>query len=174
MRNRVKIALGAGALALGGGVLLAGVTFAQGFHHHGMGIGMGMMSVHREMLADIDANKDGALSQDEINASIAARMNEFDANRDNQLSLSEFQALWAEITKPISVRTFQFLDPNGDAEVSKQELDDRFGTIVARFDRNDDGMLSPADRSSRYFGWRHGRGHHGYGRDDDSDGGSEE
>ena len=58
----------------------------------------------------------------------------------------EFEALWAEITKPMAVRAFQFLDPNGDAQVTKAELDDRFGQLVSRFDRNGDGVLSPADR----------------------------
>ena len=52
---------------------------------------------------------------------------EFDADTDGNLSLEEFQALWAEITKPLAVRAFQFLDPDGDAAIAKAELDDRFG-----------------------------------------------
>ena len=55
------------------------------------------------------------------------------STRTGSLSLQEFQALWAEITKPIAVRAFQFLDPDGDAAVAKAELDDRFGTVVSPF-----------------------------------------
>ena len=90
-----------------------------------------------------------------------SRLTEFDADKNGSLSLQEFQALWAEITKPLAVRTFQFLDPNGDAAISKEELDDRFGNVVSPFDRNKDSMLSPADHMGppgghrgRHHGWR--------------------
>ncbi len=56
-----------------------------------------------------------------------ARFAEFDADKNGSLSLQEFEALWAEITKPMAVRTFQFLDPNGDAQISKAELDEHVG-----------------------------------------------
>jgi hypothetical protein len=156
MKQSLKVALAASALAIAGGVFLVGTSFAgRGFGHHG-----GMMGpLAHEMLGKIDANSDGALSQAEIDAAIDARFAEFDANKDTNLSLTEFQALWAEITKPISVRAFQLLDPNGDASVAKAELDDRFGTLVAHFDQNDDGALSHEDRPHR-------RGWHGWGGDD--------
>ena len=99
-----------------------------------------------EMLQNIDTNNDGALSQEEINAAVNSRFAEFDADKNGSLSLQEFEALWAEITKPVAVRAFQFLDPDGDAAVAKAELDERFGTIVSHFDRNDDGVLSRDDR----------------------------
>jgi hypothetical protein len=156
MKQSVKVALVTSALAVAGGLILAGTSFAgRGFGHHG-----GMMGpLAHEMLANVDANSDGALSQTEIDAAIDARFAEFDANKDTSLSLDEFQALWAEITRPISVRAFQFLDPNGDASIAKTELDDRFGTLVAHFDRNDDGALSHDDRPHR-------RGGHGWGGGD--------
>ena len=156
MKQSLKVALAASVLAIAGGVFLVGTSFAErGFGHHG---GM-MRPLAHEMLASVDANSDGALSQAEIDAAIDARFAEFDANKDTNLSLEEFQALWAEITKPVSVRAFQFLDPNGDASIAKAELDDRFGTLVAHFDRNDDGALSHEDRP-------HGRSWHRWGGDD--------
>jgi hypothetical protein len=112
---------------------------------------MGMIG--HEMLRNVDTNNDGALSQAEIDAAVDGRFAEFDADKNGSLSLAEFQALWAEITKPIAVRAFQFLDPDGDAAIAKAELDDRFGTVVARFDRNDDGLLSPDDHANRRRGW---------------------
>lgn len=163
MKTSVKMALATSALAVAGGLFLTGTVFAaRGFDGPGHMRTMGAFG--HEMLKDVDTNGDGALSQEEINAAVDGRFAEFDADRNGSLSLAEFQALWAEITKPISVRAFQFLDPDGDAVVTKAELDDRFGTIVSRFDRNDDGMLSPDDRGHRrgwHRWWRHGPGEDG-------------
>lgn len=147
MKRSVKIALASGALAIGGGLFLATASFAE----RGPGQGpMGMMGplggLGHEMIQNVDTNGDSALSQDEINAAISGRFTEFDADKNGSLSLQEFEALWAEITKPAAVRAFQFLDPDGDAALAKAELDDRFGTLVSRFDRNDDGVLSRDDR----------------------------
>jgi len=172
MKTSVKIALATGTLAVTGALFLAGTSYAE----RGFGPRMGMMgpggpggpggAIVHEMLGNVDTNGDSAISQDEINAAVASNLSKFDANSDGQLSLEEFQALWAEITKPMAVRAFQFLDPNGDAQVSKQELDDRFGKAVARFDRNGDGVLNEQDHPRPRFGMRDGpRGgwmdHHG-------------
>jgi Ca2+-binding EF-hand superfamily protein len=163
MRDSVKFALATTALAVVGGLLLVGSSLAAGgagpMGHMRM---MGFGPVAHDMLKNIDTDSDGALSQDEINTAVNARFVEFDADKNGNLSLQEFQALWAEITKPIAVRAFQFLDPDGDAAVSKAELDDRFGTVVSHFDRNGDGELSRADHRHRggHHRWHHGgRGH---------------
>jgi len=140
MRKSMKMALATSALAVAGGLFLFGSSYAErGFGgpggHGPMGGPMGGFgAMQQEMLKGVDTNGDGALSQDEINAAIDARFTEFDADKNGSLSLEEFQALWAEITKPMSVRAFQFLD---------------------RFDRNGDGMLSPDDHPHR------GSGDHG-------------
>jgi hypothetical protein len=155
MKQNVKMALAAGAVALAGGIVVAGASLAQGGFgprgHMGMMHGLG-----HDMLQTLDTNADGGLSQEEIDAAVNARLSQFDANKDGKLALAEFEALWADLTRPVAVRAFQFLDPDGDAAVTKQELDDRFGRVVARFDRNDDGVLSHDDRGHRR-GWRHGR-----------------
>jgi hypothetical protein len=157
MKTSMKVAMAAGAVAIVGGVIFAGTSLADrgGFGGHG-GMHIGAMgAVAHQMLADVDANADGALSQEEIDAAINLRFSEFDLNADQALSLEEFKALWASITEPAAVRAFQFLDPNGDASVAKAELDERFGTVVSRFDHNEDGLLSPDDRRG-HRGWRHG------------------
>lgn len=168
MRQSVKVALAASGLAVAGGLFLAGSGLAGPMNafgpRHGFGPMPMMADAGREMLKSVDTNGDGAISQDEINAAVNARFTEFDADHNGSLSLQEFEALWAEITKPMAVRAFQFLDPNGDAAVSKDELDSRFGDIVNRFDRNKDGVLSPADHGpggrrggpGGHFGWRGG------------------
>jgi hypothetical protein len=153
MRQSMRIALATGTLAVLGSLFLAGTSLAERFGHHRMGM---MGPLGHEMLSNVDTDSDGALSQAEIDAAVNARFSEFDANADGKLALDEFQALFAEITRPISVRAFQFLDPDGDAAIAKGELDERFGSAVARFDRNEDGLLSPEDRPHRRHGWRWG------------------
>jgi Ca2+-binding EF-hand superfamily protein len=163
MKRSVKVALATSALAVAGGLFLVGSSFAdRGLMGGPMGH-MGMMGfgpIAHEMLKNVDTNNDDALSQDEINAAVNARFSQFDADKNGSLSLTEFEALWAEITKPMAVRAFQFLDPDGDAAVSKTELDNRFGHLVSNFDRNGDGMISPADHMGPphggHRGWRHG------------------
>jgi Ca2+-binding EF-hand superfamily protein len=179
MKTSVKFALATCAVGIAGTIFLAGSSYADrgfgprfGMGGHGMGHGGPMV---REMLANVDTDEDGAISQEEINVAIDARFTEFDADTDGNLSLEEFQALWAEITRPMTVRAFQFLDPDGDAAVSRDELDDRFGSAVAQFDRNDDGVLSPDDHRRRGGrggpGGGHGpRWHHGHGPQMDRDG----
>jgi Ca2+-binding EF-hand superfamily protein len=151
MNTRTKWTV-ASALAAIAGLSIAGVAIANpGFGHHGGPFHM----IVDDMLGSIDSNADGALSQDEINAAINARDAAFDANKDGKLSLEEFQALWADLTRPVAVRAFQFLDPNGDAVLERTEVDKRFGSLVSRLDRNNDGKLSPEDRPHD-MRWRHG------------------
>jgi hypothetical protein len=166
MKGSVKIVLATTALALGGGLFLATAGYAErGPGGHGQ---MGMMhGLGHEMIQGVDENDDGALSQDEINAAINGRFAEFDADKNGSLSLPEFEALWAEITRPAAVRAFQFLDPDGDAAVAKSELDERFGALVSRFDRNDDGVLSPDDRPEHRGP---GRWHRWHGGEDEGPG----
>lgn len=164
MTRTGKVVLATSAVAIVGAVALAGPSLAQrGFGAHGMM----MAGPALEMLKGVDTNADGALSQDEINAAVNTRYTTFDANKDGQLSLDEFQALWADLTRPVAVRAFQFLDPNGDAAVARTEVDERFGSLVSRFDRNDDGMLSPDDRPQGGRGGHGGHGWRGWGGGDD-------
>jgi len=159
MKKSVKVALATTALAAAGGLFLVGSSLAERGPGGPMGH-MGMMGgLGHEMLQNVDTDNDGALSQEEINSAVNARFAQFDADKNGDLSLTEFQALWADITRPIAVRAFQFLDPNGDAAIAKAELDNRFGNLVSHLDRNDDGKLSPDDRMGRHGGhrgWGHG------------------
>jgi hypothetical protein len=110
MKTSVKLALATSAVAVVGGLFMAGSTIAASGFGHGGRMGM-MFGPAQEMLKGVDSNSDAALSQDEINAAVNARYTTFDGNKDGQLSLEEFQALWADLTRPIAVRAFQFLDP---------------------------------------------------------------
>ncbi|MEM8665463.1 MAG: hypothetical protein AAGF49_15240 [Pseudomonadota bacterium] len=107
----------------------------------------GMQAILREA----DANNDRQLTQEEIDVFIKEKVEVGDANGDGNLTLEEFEAVWMDLSRRMMVRAFQRLDEDGDAVVASAELDERFGDIVERMDRNDDGVLSRDDR-------RRGRG----------------
>ena len=142
-RTLTAIAL---AAALGGTVL-AGVSHAG---HRGDGMGFldkGQLAVSAmEMFDEIDADGDGRLTQDEIDALRNDRHAAHDANGDGNLDLGEFAGLWHETTHPVTVRVFQMLDTDGDAVITRTEYDRPLADIVTLLDRDGDGGLSLKDR----------------------------
>ena len=104
MQKKTKMFLAAGAagvLAIGAAASIAnadmggegGWGMGRGMGYGGMGHGgrggMGMMMMER-----YDANKDGKITQDEIDTNRAEWLKEFDADKNGTLSLDEFQNLW--------------------------------------------------------------------------------
>lgn len=106
--------------------------------HRGRGAG--------RMMESFDANKDGKLTQDEINDTRKGLHAKHDANKDGKLDLAEFKVRWIEYTKPRMVRSFQRIDTDGDAQITVEEYLKPFSTVVARMDRNEDGVLDKGDR----------------------------
>jgi len=139
---------------------LVGVTSdvtTAGWGGHGPGWGGMRGGRHggmRAILREADADGDGALTQEELDAYVAETRALGDTDGDGNLTLAEFEAAWLAVTRPRMVDAFQALDEDGDAVVTAAELDARFGNVVARFDRNDDGRLDPSDRRGR--GWWRG------------------
>lgn len=117
------------------------------------GPAMGTIAVHRlgggigeEMMATFDADGDGIVTQDEIDAVRLAELAEFDADGDGTLSLEEYQALWLSHVYERMVDAFQELDADGDGQVTDEEFNAAFANVVARLDQNEDGGLSADDR----------------------------
>lgn len=149
------------AAALAGSWALAGQALAQprGSHggspaaygqHHG-GYGYQGPRRHRghsieRLLERFDTNKDGKLSQAELDAARKDLLASHDADKDGKLSLEEFATLWLEVMRRRMVRSFQRLDEDGDAVVTLEEFQKPFGTTVETLDRNGDGVLSRDDR----------------------------
>jgi len=133
----------------------------------GMMGGAGMMG---QMFDEADADKDGKLTQEEVDAYRDARFGEFDANGDGRLSLDEFTALHNDLAKQMTVRAFQMHDPDGDGAITKEEFDRPTAGLVQRMDRNNDGVLTRVDprRDGRGWGPMHGWGW-GPTTDDDND-----
>ncbi len=108
--------------------------------------GDGPGQMFRSIFVEIDANGDGSVTQDEIDTFRASKVSQADASGDGALSIEEFDTLYREFTRERMVRAFQRLDADGDGVISQQEMDRRFGDVVDRMDRNDDGALSLQDR----------------------------
>ena len=94
-------------------------------------------------------NKDGSLTQEEIDTYRAAQVANADANGDGNISLAEFETIWLTQTNQKMIRTFQRLDSDADGSITKAEQDEPFANIVERMDRNGDGVLNRDDRRKR-------------------------
>lgn len=112
-------------------------------HHGGRHGGRGMMM---QIFDRVDADGDGAVTQAEIDAYRAEQVSAADANGDGALAIEEFDVIYRALTRSRMVDAFQDLDEDGDGVVSPAEMDDRFGSIVERMDRNGDGALGVEDR----------------------------
>ena len=97
------------------------------------------------LLGAFDTNKDGAVTQDEINAARGANLAKFDKNADGKLSVEEYSALWLDAMRTDMVRQFQGHDVDGDGQVTTDEFNARFKDTVARADINKDGKVDATD-----------------------------
>lgn len=167
MKRSTVIALAATALAGIGVTGIAASVFAagdwgghrrwsaHGGGHHEMG---GHRGHDTDMMAFFDADKDGRLTQDEIDTVRAGQLEKFDADGDGTLSLAEYQALWLDAMRERMVDRFQDHDADGDGRVTGAEFGRRFAEMVRYMDSNGDGVLDAEDMR------RHHRG--GQGADD--------
>ena len=108
------------------------------------------------LLEQFDTDKDGKLTQAELDKSRADRLRKFDSNKDGKLTLQEYAALWVDAMRSRTVRNFQRHDTDGDAVVTTEEFGARFTNMIKRLDRNEDGALSLDDRPRPYEGRRGG------------------
>ncbi|HLF21652.1 MAG TPA: hypothetical protein VI582_04055 [Aestuariivirga sp.] len=153
MQKKTKIALAASVLGLATLGAAAGLALAdRGDGHGGWGRGSTMM-VH--MTERYDADKDGKVSQSEIDANRTAWHGEFDADKNANLSLTEFQSLWLKARNEEMVREFQNFDRDGDGQVTLEEYKAPMAGMVARVDRDGDGMMGEGDGPGRHGKRRH-------------------
>ena len=147
MKPMTKTLFGVGvALAIGGTVLVgaAGADGRGGSKDHD-GHGMGVFSDTMKMLDAVDADRDGKLTQAEVEAARNERnavLATYDTDGDGNLDLEEFSRLWHETMRPFTVRAFQALDTDGDAFISPTEYERSFADMFHGLDQDDDGSFS--------------------------------
>lgn len=90
-----------------------------GMMHGGMGGGMSMMAPMRAML---DADGDGTVTPEEARDGLQALLAEYDTDGDGSLSLAEFETMHSAIIREAMVDRFQFLDDDGDGQVTATEI----------------------------------------------------
>lgn len=125
--------------------------------HHGRRGGRDGGGRFEHMLEKFDTDKDGKLTQAEIDAVQANRIAQYDTDKDGSLSLQEFEQLWVDKKRERLVRGFQRLDADGNATVTIEEFTKRTAGLVERMDRNGDGAVSRDDRGGKKRKWRNRR-----------------
>ncbi len=147
MQKKTKLALVASVLGLATLGAAAGLALADRGEGHGRRGHGSMMMTH--MTERYDADKDGKISQSEIDANRTAWHGEFDGDKNANLSLTEFQSLWLKARRDEMVREFQRFDRDGDGQVTLDEYKAPMAGMAARMDRDGDGMMGPSDRSGK-------------------------
>jgi EF hand len=172
MQKKSKIAIGAAAI-VGIAAVIGTVQFAQadrggwGMGHGGGHGGHGMMM---GMAERYDANKDGSISQEEIDTNRVATHGEFDADKNSSLTLKEFEGLWLKARNQMMVREFQRFDRDGDGNLTLEEYQTPLKDMVARMDQNGDKLLNMDDHKQMRKGHGRKRMHGGGQGPDDGEG----
>jgi Ca2+-binding EF-hand superfamily protein len=163
MQKYTKIALFAAAsLVVIGGAAVANQGWKHGFRGHGpTGI--------EEMSERYDANKDGKISQEEIDANRTSWLTEFDGDKSGALALGEFQNLWLKARNQQMVREFQQFDRDGNGQVTLDEYKLPLSKIVAEMDQDKDNALSNDELSPRRHWGMKRHGGMGPGQDEQPD-----
>jgi Ca2+-binding EF-hand superfamily protein len=159
MQKSTKIVL----VAVAGLAVIGGAAFAQKGWRHGFG-GHGGMGFE-QMSERYDTNKDGKISQEEIDANRTSWLGEFDGDKSGALALGEFQNLWLKARNQQMVREFQQFDRDGNGQVTLDEYKLPLSKFVAEMDRDNDKAVSGEELSPRRH-WSK-KNHERMGGDDD-------
>jgi Ca2+-binding EF-hand superfamily protein len=117
---------------------------------------------HADLLQRFDSDASGSLSQTEIDAAAAAHAAEVDANGDGLIATEELQAFRdarrAEAQAARQQRQRQKMDANTDGSLSTEEFASAHAQRLQRMDRNGDGVIEADElaRPARQDGPRHG------------------
>ncbi|WP_128514186.1 EF-hand domain-containing protein [Tabrizicola thermarum] len=155
--------------------LMGAVLGSAALADRGMGMGMGMGGEGRgAMLMDrfdeIDADKNGKITQEELAAHRAAEFAAADTNGDGALSAEELQAkMLAEMLARHSARMIENMDNDGNGSLSADEMGKGpMAENFARIDTDNDGAISKdeAKAAAEKVGKRKEGRRHMMGQDD--------
>lgn len=162
------------------GASFASISYADGPRKGGERMGM-ERGINFEAM---DADKDGKVTQAEIQAFHAAKIAALDTDGDGNISAEELtagrEARKAERSDDRSARMIEKLDANDDGVVSIAEMearggergDDRMARMFEKVDTDKDGAISMEEaEAAKSMMKKRGKGHgRGHDRDDDSRG----
>ena len=104
---------------------------------------------HQERLRAADTNGDGLISRAEAAAlpRIAQHFDQIDTNKDGQISVEELRAFHAAHAKHRAAAMFKHLDKDGDGKISKAEAAaaPRLAEHFDQIDANKDGFVTPEE-----------------------------
>ena len=144
-------------------ITAAGIAALVGSQSFADGRAMGPDGDHgpghwgRYMFQEMDANRDGKVTQAEIEAFEAARAAEIDADHDGKITANEIQAFREKERAKREAAELARMDTNSDGSVSVQEYEAAQTWRLARLDRNGDGTIDEQDM--RFGGGMHHRHH---------------
>lgn len=125
----------------------------------------------RPTFEDFDANADGSVTQDEVEAFRAGRFAEVDTDGDGTVTLEEFTARAAARATERATAMFERLDADGDGTLTRDVLEMRGGhgpmggRMFSRLDADDDGAVSREEYDAMMERRAEMRGKHGRGGD---------
>lgn len=95
----------------------------------------------------LDANADGKLTQEEMNAARSARFDLSDTDGDGFLSLAELEAHHVERAKARAEKMLKRMDADADGKISQDEIAQgrKAGRFFDRADADGDGAITKAE-----------------------------
>lgn len=133
-----------------------GMQMGRGGRHGGAG-GWGW-------LRQSDANKDGVVTREEVQALADREHARFDRNKDGVVDQSDRDLLRKEMVDYAVSRFAHRYGAGADNRLTREQFQAKAAERFARMDLDNDGTISRDERPGRGHGWHgrhHGRGGHG-------------
>jgi hypothetical protein len=142
MKHRHFIA----GIVIAAGAVAAGAVLAQQGPMDGSRMGPGMGP--RMSFEELDANGDGQITKDEMQAQAQARFKAVDTDGNGAISLEEMQAQARQRADAHAAEMFKQMDENGDGMISPDEMkgprraDEMMDRMFSRADADKSGGIS--------------------------------
>ncbi len=111
----------------------------------------------------LDANGDGKITADEMNAKHADFFAKADGDGDGAITREEMEAF--HIARRAEHMQKRSGDSNGDGVVDRSEYIEAAGERFDRLDKDGDGVLSKDEMRAHHGQGHHGKGHHRRGHE---------